>query len=149
MSDKISKYHVTEQDNGALRIEGKSINTREIFEPQCNPMIINGAWYINQLPNQLVLELVDGSLGMFYLTPFRAIKEADIKLYKGYHPRKCKGSPLPEYLYRFYGLARNEETLSEVIRIRVSPSEKEKLEAVAANGDKTISEFIRDYIRGL
>lgn len=120
------------------------------FVNGCNEiMTVNGAWYVNQLPTMVVVELADGSLGMFNLTPFRAITETDIKPYKGYHPRKMKGHPLPDYLYRFYGLERNEETLSEVIRVRVSPSEKEKLEVAASNEDKTVSEFVRDHIRGL
>lgn len=69
--------------------------------------------------------------------------------YKGYHPHKCKGQHLPDYLYRFYGIARNEESLSEVIRVRVSPTEKEKLEAAASNAEKTVSVFLKEYIRGL
>ena len=110
---------------------------------------VNGAWYVDSLPTMLVAEMADGTLKMFDMQMFRQVAENELKPYKGYHPRRMKGSPLPEYLYRFYGLERNEETLSEVIRVRVSLGEKEKLEAVAANGDKTISEFIRDYIRGL
>ncbi|MFZ5596093.1 MAG: plasmid mobilization protein [Bacillota bacterium] len=112
-------------------------------------MIINGAWYLDSLPNEIVAELEDGKLVMFRLTPFRLITQGDLKDYKGHHPRKCKGQPLPEYLYRFYGLIRNEESLSEVIRVRVSPTEKEKLEAAASNAGKTVSEFLREYIRGL
>ncbi|MEW6457610.1 MAG: hypothetical protein AB1441_00850 [Bacillota bacterium] len=70
-------------------------------------MIINGAWYLDALPWSIIVERVDGSLAMFYLTPIRGIQENDLMSYKGYHPRKCKGQPLPDYLYRFYGLARN------------------------------------------
>jgi hypothetical protein len=110
-------------------------------------MTINGAWYINQLPTMMVIERTDGTLAMFYMTPLRKIKEKDLQEYKGYHPRKCKGSPMPDYLYRFYGLARNDETLSEVIRVRLSPTEKEKLEAYAANQDTTVSEMLREQIR--
>ena len=149
MSDKLGKFTTSQTDDGKLLVQGESINTKEVNVPEGDLMIINGAWYLNQLPNQVVLERIDGSLGMFCLTPFRAITVKDIKPYKGYHPRKCKGSPLPEYLYRFYGLARNDESLSEVIRVRVSPTEKEKLEAASGNEDKTVSEFLRDYIRGL
>ena len=86
---------------------------------------------------------------MFFLTPFRAIKDVDIKPYKGYHPRKCKGQPLPDYLYRFYGLERNDETMSEVVRVRLTPGEKEQLETAATNSEKTVSEFLRDYIRSI
>lgn len=147
--DKLGKYGVSETNKDTLLIQGESINDREVEAPKGPYLIINGAWYINQLPTMIVMEKVDGTLGMFNLTPFRAVKESEIRSYKGYHPRKCKGSPLPDYLYRFYGLERNEETLSEVIRVRVSPSEREKLEVAASNEDKTMSEFMRDYIRGL
>lgn len=112
-------------------------------------LTINGAWYVNNVPTMLVVELSDGSLAMFNLTPFREVSEADLRPYKGHHPRKMKGSPLPDYLYRHYGLGRNDESLSEVIRVRVSPSEKEKLETAAKNDGKNISEFLRDYIRSL
>ena len=149
MADKLGKYSVTEQDNGFLRVEGESINAREISAPQGDLLTVNGAWYINQLPNMVVVERIDGRLGMFHLTPFRAINETDIRDYKGHHPRKCKGSPLPEYLYRFYGLARNDETMSEFIRVRLSPTEKEKLETAAKNENKTVSEYLRDHIRQL
>lgn len=143
--------------NGISKIRISDANNQIIAEyhhaPPCNdvgiPLIINGAWYVDQFPTMIVMEKVDGTLGMFYLTPFRAIKEVDIKPYNGYHPRKMKGNPLPDYLYRFYGLERNDESLSEVIRVRVSPTEKGKLEAASKNSDKTVSEFLRDHIRSL
>lgn len=71
--------------------------------------LINGAWYVDQLPTMIVIETVDGTLGMFNLTPFREVKDSDIRPYKGHHPHTMKGSPLPEYLYRFYGLERELE----------------------------------------
>lgn len=110
---------------------------------------INGAWYIDSLPNMIVIEKESGELGMFYLTPFREIKDSDIKDYKGYHPRKVSGKPLPDYLYRFYGLEKNEESLSEVIRIRVSPSQVAKIEAYAKNNNMNVSEVLRKYIDSL
>jgi len=149
MADKLNKYNLTEQGDGTLRVESESISTREVQAPEGECMTINGAWYLDALPQNIIIERVDGSLAMFYLTPLRGIREQDLKPYKGYHPRKSKGQPLPDYLFRFYGLSRNEESLSEVIRVRVSPSEKEKLEAAASNEGKTVSEFLREYIRGL
>lgn len=145
--DKLGKYTVDETDAGTLLIKGDI--TKEVNAPDGDPLTINGAWYINQLPNNIVMECTDGTLAMFHLTPFRGIKDTDLRPYKGHHPRKCKGQLLPDYLYRFYGLSRSDETLSEVIRVRVSPSEKEKLEAIANNNDKTVSEFLREYIRCL
>lgn len=113
------------------------------------PLIVSGAWYINDLPGGIVAELPNGKLISFAISPFRAITEAPADVYTGQHPRKIKGQPLPAYLYQFYGLAKSDETLSEVIRVRVSPSEKERLDAAAAANGKTTSEFLRDYIRGL
>lgn len=149
MGEKIGKYSVTEQDNGALRIESEAMSVREVQSPEDKPLVIGGAWYLNALPSHIVVERTDGTLAKFFLTPFRAIKDSDLTVYRSYHPRKCKGQPLPDYLYRFYDLSRNEESLSEVIRVRVSPTEKEKLEAAAANDKKNVSEFLREYIRGL
>jgi len=149
MSDKLNKYNISETDTGTLLVQSESINTREVQAPRGEYMTINGAWYLNALPNHIVIELQDGSLAKFFMTPFRGIKEGDLTQYKGYHPRKSKGQPLPDYLYRFYGLARNEESLSEVIRVRVSPTEKGKLDTAAANAGKTVSEFLREYVRGL
>ena len=147
--DKISKYNVDELDNGNLLVSGQSINNKEVAAPTGDYLKINGAWYLDALPNQIVAELEDGSLTKFRLTPFRQITEKDFTPYKSYHPRKCKGQPLPEYLYRFYGLERNEEGLTEVIRVRLSPSEKEKLDSISKNDNKNVSEFIRDYVRSL
>lgn len=112
-------------------------------------MKINGAWYIDTMPTMIVTELESGDLKMFYLNPFKEIKESDLKDYKGYHPRKLKGQPLPTYLYKFYGLEKNEESLSETVRVRLSPSQLEKIEAYAKNNNKNVSETLRDYINSL
>ncbi|MFA6848766.1 MAG: hypothetical protein WCS30_00270 [Selenomonadaceae bacterium] len=110
---------------------------------------INGAWYVDQLPTQIVVELEDGSLSKVNLTPYREISVTDLTQYKGYHPRRLKGSPLPEYFYRFYGLEKNNESLTEVIHIRITPTEKQKLETATESQDKTTSELLRDFIRSL
>jgi len=149
MPDKLGKYNLTEQKDGSPQVQSESMSPREAQAPDTESMIVNGAWYLSALPNHIVVELQDGSLAKYFMTPFRGIKETDLTQYKSYHPRKCKGQPLPDYLYRFYSLARNEGSLSEVIRVRVSPSEKGKLDAAAANAGKTVSEFMRNYIREL
>ena len=112
-------------------------------------MKINGAWYVDEFPTAIVIELQDGTLKHFNLTPFRKITDADLKPYKGYHPRKMKGQPLPDYLYRFYGLEKSAESLSEVLRIRVSPSEKAAFEAYAASLEprQNVSDVLRKFIR--
>ncbi len=142
--DKISKYEVNKLDNGKLLVIGESINNKEVNAPAGDYLVINGAWYVDSLPNQVVIELADGSLTKFRLTPFRKITDKDFTAYKSYHPRKCKGQPLPDYLYKFYGLQRNEEIMDETLRARVRPSEKASFMALA--GGKTESEFLREII---
>ena len=112
-------------------------------------MKINGAWYLNALPTAVVIEVEDNTLKLAQMTPYRELTDKDLSDYKGYHPRKCKGQPLPDYLYRFYGFEKSDESATEVIHIRITPSEKTKVGAAAKNADKTISEFMRDYIRSL
>lgn len=108
---------------------------------------VNGAWFLEALQTHVVIELENGTLGKFNLTPYREIQDQDITVYKSYHPRKCKGQPLPAYLYRFYGLEKNDESASDVIHVRLTPAEKQKVQDAA--GDKSVSEFVRDYIRSL
>lgn len=149
MPDKLGRFEVNEMDDGRLLVQNPGMNDKVVNVPVGDPLTINGAWHIDSYPTSIIIERVDGSLGMINLAPFRKITDTDIRDYKSYHPRKCKGSPLPEYLYRFYGLARNDETMSEVIRVRLSPTEKEKLETAAKNENKTVSEYLRDHIRQL
>lgn len=106
-------------------------------------MRIRGAWNIKQLPMQYVVELEDSTLKTFDINPFKKIAEADLKEYEGYHPRKCSGVPMPFYLYPFYGLEKS-EGLTEVLRVRISPQQKEKLDNI---GD--VSSLIRNYIDSL
>lgn len=110
---------------------------------------VNGAWYVNQLPNHLVIELPDGRLVMAQMSPFRHLAEKDFTDYNGHHPRRCKGQPLPDYLYRFYGLERSDETANEVIHIRLTPTEKAAIQTAADGAGKTVSEFVRDWVRTL
>lgn len=144
------KFNVSETDEGKLLVQGASINQKEFAPPDVkDPIIVNGAWYLDNFPSVIVVELPDGALRMFYIMPFRVITPKDLREYKSYHPRKMRGQPLPEYLYKFYGLARNEEMLSEVLRVRLSPSELEKVKATADAAGKTVSELIRELVRGL
>ena len=110
---------------------------------------INGAWYINNLPEHIVCEMSDGALKMFSMTPLSPVQS--MTDYKGHHPRKMKGSPLPDYLYRFYGLQKNDESATEVIHVRLTPSEKAQVENWGKNQEPpmTISETVRAMIRTL
>lgn len=147
MPDKLGRFDVDEMDDGRLLVQNPGTNNNVVDAPVGDLLIINGAWHLDAYPSNIIIERADNSLGMINIMPFRAIKPQDIRDYKAYHPRKCKGQPLPEYLYKFYGLERNQESLSEVVRVRLSPTEKERLEAAAKNEGLTVSEFLRDQIR--
>lgn len=67
---------------------------------------VKGAWYPKGLPQHIVIEQEDGTLGMFNHTPFRKITEMYITKYVGHHLSKGESPALPDYLYRFYGLER-------------------------------------------
>ncbi|WP_319403191.1 plasmid mobilization protein [uncultured Anaeromusa sp.] len=112
-------------------------------------MFVNNAWHVKQLPNEIVLELVDGRMVFAPMTPFRELNDSELHEYKGYHPRKCSAEPIPGYLYRFYGLEKNEEIASEWVKVRLRPSEKEKLEQAAKDANQNVSEFIRAFVQGL
>lgn len=112
-------------------------------------MLVNNAWYVKQLPNEIVLELVDGRMAFAHMTPFRELNDSELHEYKGYHPRKCSAEPIPGYLYRFYGLEKNEEIASEWVKVRLRPSEKERLEQAAKDANQNVSEFIRAFVQGL
>lgn len=109
---------------------------------------INGAWFLEQLPTALVVELSDGALKTHKIDPFRKINEADLNDYNGDHPRKRKGIPLPEPLYKFYGYTKSPESLTEVIRARITPKEKEKFESVLPPGE-SVSDSIRKYVQSV
>lgn len=107
-------------------------------------MKINNAWYVDELPDHAVIETEHGQMAMFLIVPFRTLTEDDLIAYKGHNPRKMKGQPIPEYIYKFYGLKKNDEAMSEVIRARIRPSEKQAF-LEAADG-KTESEFLREIV---
>jgi hypothetical protein len=112
-----------------------------------NALTISGAWYIESLPGFIVAELEDGTLISFPISPYREITSDDTTIYEGQHPRKLHGVPVPTSLYPYYNLDKSDESLSEVIRVRVSPSELERVRAAA--GNKSLSEFVRAWIRTL
>jgi hypothetical protein len=70
-------------------------------------MKINGVWYLDSMPNHAVVELEDGKLFKFFISPFRKITKEELSkgecVYNGYHPNKCSSQCLPSYLYKFYG----------------------------------------------
>jgi hypothetical protein len=136
-------YTATSKDL-TIKIEVLDNNVTHINDYESDLLKVNGAWYLDSLPQHFVIELTNGLLKWATLSPFEDKSDA-LTEYKGNHPRKCKGQPLPAYLYRFYGLEKSDETASEVVHVRLTPTEKSKLEEMA--GDKTVSEYIREMIR--
>jgi len=117
-------------------------------------MRISGAWSIEQLPDQYVLELLergeDGKrrLVKFRLSPCRQITEADFTAYRGYHPRKMKALPLPEYMLKLYGLEGADEPLDETLHLRVSVQDKRRLEEEARARGETLTDYLRYRVFG-
>lgn len=107
-------------------------------------MKINNAWYVDTLPDHAVIEMEHGQMVMFRIVPFRILTDEDLIAYKGHNPRKMKGQPIPEYLYKFYGLEKNDEAMTEIVRARIRPSEKSAF--IAAADGKTESEFLREIV---
>lgn len=116
---------------------------------QNSPITVSGAWYVEDLPDKIIAEVGDGKLISFQIDPYRKIKKDDISDYAGPHPRRQHGVPMPAVLYPYYGLEKSEESLSEVLRVRLSPSELERIKAAADVDGKTVSEFAREWIRSL
>ncbi|MDD3921446.1 MAG: hypothetical protein PHO41_09775, partial [Eubacteriales bacterium] len=81
MSDKHGRFDVNEMDDGRLLIQSPAINNKTVSAPGGDPLIVNGAWYLDAYPSSIIIERADGSLGMVNVTPFRAIKPQDIRDY--------------------------------------------------------------------
>ncbi len=111
-------------------------------------MIISGAWAIDSYPDHFVLDVPRGGLRLALLTPYRCLTDEDLTPYEGPHPRRMRGAPMPEYLYRHYGLEKSNETASEVLRVRLTPTEKATIEEKAAAADLTLSEYLRQAALG-
>ncbi|MCL1808438.1 MAG: hypothetical protein FWG42_01565 [Clostridiales bacterium] len=108
-------------------------------------MKIRNVWIMPQLPEYCVAELETGELKKFPVVPYREIKEEDLMDYADFHPRRLRGQLLLHSLYRYYGLEKSGETYSEVLKIRVTPSQKEKLEAAGRTSD-VIRKFIDEKL---
>lgn len=109
-------------------------------------MLVNGVWNIESLGNMYVAEMENGELKMFPVAPFKELKESDLKDYKGHHPRKMKGIPMPEYLFKFYGLELNPDA-SDAVRVRVKVSLKNRYEEYCKVNDTDPSRDLREYMQ--
>lgn len=111
-------------------------------------MNIYGAWYTDELPNYVVVELSDHNLSKFFLTPFREITANDLSKYAGYHPNKRKGQAVPKYLYRFYGLnlIDYDDSRSFMLRVRLTDTERIQLQETSDDLGMTMSEYARRKI---
>lgn len=112
-------------------------------------MEIINAWILEASSTRIIIELPDGSLKHFQMKPYRQITEADLEPYRAAHPRKCKGQPLPTLMYDNYGLSKSNETRSELLHIRLTPTESERLKSAAEAAGLNVSEFAREWVREL
>lgn len=114
-----------------------------------DPLTVFGAWYVDSVSGGIVAELENGKLISFPISPYQAVTADSADVYTGLHPRRQHGIPLPEALYPYYGLVKSDETLSKVLPIRLSPSEMNHVKEKADAAGKTVSEFVRGWIRNL
>ncbi len=108
-------------------------------------MIIHGAWALESVPDRYVLDVPDLGLRLVKITPFRYITDADLAPYIGCHPRRLRGTPLPNYLYRFYGLERGEGK-TEMLHIRVTSDEKSNIELAARDAGTNVADYVRSIL---
>lgn len=57
----------------------------------------------NSMPYHMVVELVDGRFASFLISPFREIKDADLKALPFYRAAGRNGIEAPGYMYGLYG----------------------------------------------
>lgn len=70
---------------------------------------VSGAWYTDD-PGIVVVELEGGGLVQFDIAPFRNVARDELSGYDKTHPAKTGALPVPQYLYRFYGLRSCEQS---------------------------------------
>jgi len=118
----------------------------QVYEQGSSTFDVCGAWFLADVPEHMVIELADHRMVMAPLRPEKGQTEPDFKLYDGPHPRKCKGQPVPEWQFRFYGMVRVSETASEILRVRLTPSDYKRLSESADAAGKPISDLVREWI---
>ncbi|GHU10996.1 hypothetical protein FACS1894151_10600 [Spirochaetia bacterium] len=68
-------------------------------------MEVKGVWNVRDLPGGYIIVTESGAVKYFDISPIKKIEEADLMPYTGPDPRKRRSAmPMPDYLYRFYGL---------------------------------------------
>lgn len=61
----------------------------------------------------------------------------------GRHPRTMHGMPMPDYLYRFYGLEKSNEIASEVVHLCLAPADKADITRRARKANLSLSDYLR------
>lgn len=105
-------------------------------------MIVSGAWTVKSLPCHYILDIPELGLKLARITPFRTMSEYDLTPYVGDHPRRIHGVPMPEYMYRLYGLEKA-GSKTEMLHIRVTPDEKAQIELSARESGVNVAEYVR------
>lgn len=105
-------------------------------------MIVNGAWALKSLPCHYVIDAPGLGLRLTRITPFRMLADFDLTPYVGDHPRRIHGVPMPEYMYRLYGLEKT-GAKTEMLHIRVTHDEKAQVEKAARDAGTNVAEYVR------
>jgi len=120
-----------------------------VYEQGRSSLDVCGAWFLADFPEHMVIELADHRMVTAPLRLEHGQTEPVFELYEGPHPRKCKGQPVPEWQFGFYGMVRVSETASEILRVRLTPSDLKRLSDAAEAADKPVSEMVREWIWSL
>ena len=118
----------------------------QVYAPGHSTFDVAGAWFLEDLPDQMVIELADHR---FVTAPLRlepGQTDPVFQAYEGAHPRKRKGTPVPEWQFRFYGMVRASETASEKLIVRLTPTDLRRLTSAAEAAGKAVSEFVREWV---
>jgi hypothetical protein len=102
--------------------------------------VVNCAWVQG---GALVADFGGGRLLSAPLAPYRALDESGMAAHEGPHPKHARCPRLPESMYALYGLEKSGEAATEVLRVRLTPTEMEDVKAAAKASDMPLSDYAR------
>lgn len=85
---------------------------KKIYE---NALTVKEAIYSNSIQDMILILTADNRVVAAKASPIRAIKEEELRVMPGIDASRFRvcGVPLPDYLWRFYGLERETEPAKE------------------------------------
>lgn len=109
-------------------------------------MKVIGVWIVDSEPDCLILDTPMAGLQKMVTSPYRIVKWSELDRYRGKHPRRVNGVQIPTALWKVYGFERVDETASETIHVRVSPSTRQAIQDMSTEANMTVSDYIRSKL---